>query len=86
MEKKLIHFTAVWCRPCKAMEPVIKMFIDENPDVIYEKVDIDEDPAKALEYKIMSVPTFISYQDNNVTNIVSGAMPKSKLEEMFKNG
>tara|TARA_R110002167_G_scaffold3485_1_gene17031 strand:- start:929 stop:1060 length:132 start_codon:yes stop_codon:yes gene_type:complete len=39
---KLLHFTATWCGPCKLMAPMVKEVMRNNPDIEYEKVDIDE--------------------------------------------
>lgn len=77
---KLIHFTAEWCQPCKMMKPIISQVIDENPSIEYVAIDIDENPETAKDYGIMSVPSFISLDDNNnVIQRAVGAMPKAEF-------
>lgn len=78
---KLLHFTAEWCQPCKMMKPVIAEIIEENPDLEYVAVDIDNNKDLALQYDVMGVPTFIIEQDDIITNRVSGAMTKGKFVE-----
>jgi thioredoxin 1 len=76
---KLIHFTAEWCGPCKMMKPVIAEIVEENPDIEYVAVDIDNNRDLALQYDVMGVPTFIIEQDDVITNRFSGAMTKGKF-------
>ncbi len=78
---KLLHFTAEWCEPCKMMKPVIAEIIEENPDLEYVAVDIDNNRDLALQYDVMGVPTFIIEQDDKITNRISGAMTKGKFVE-----
>lgn len=83
--KKLIHFTAEWCGPCRAMKPIIEKFIEENPDVEYERIDVDINLDKVSEYSILSVPTFVAECDNERIDLVKGAVPKARIEKMFEN-
>lgn len=77
---RLMHFTAEWCQPCKMMKPIIDQVIDENPSIEYIAIDIDENPETAADYGIMSVPSFISLDDdNNVIQRAVGAMPKAEF-------
>lgn len=83
MSKKLVHFTAEWCGPCKAMKPIIGQFREQNPDVEYRLVDIDQEPEFAKLNGVMGVPTFISYVDGKQHTSHTGAMPLAKLKQMF---
>jgi thioredoxin 1 len=83
--KKLLHFTAEWCTPCKAMKPIIASFLEENSDIEYEQIDVDKSPDMAKEYGILSVPTFIAFYENERVESIKGAVPKSRLETLFKN-
>lgn len=83
MNKKLLHFTAEWCKPCKAMKPIIGQFIEQNPEVDYVLIDVDNEPDVAKAHGIMSVPTFISYVDDRQHTSHTGAMPLAKLKKMF---
>jgi thioredoxin 1 len=77
---KLLHFTADWCQPCKMMKPIIDQVLQENTGVEYISIDIDTNPETARDHGVMSVPTFITLDDNdNVIQMVAGAMPKAEF-------
>ena len=60
----MVDFYADWCEPCKWALPVIDVVIEHfKGKVLLEKINIDESPEIASEYKIMSVPTFILFKD-----------------------
>ena len=79
----LLHFTAEWCGPCKAMKPVIEDYISNNADVDYKTVDIDQDQETPATYNVMAVPTFIILNDNEELRRQTGAMPKQAFQEFM---
>ena len=81
--KELLHFTAVWCNPCKQMAPVIDRFINDNPDIKYTKVDVDEQVDLVKEYRIQSVPTFIALIDGEYYKMLGGVKPESVIRSIF---
>jgi|LauGreDrversion4_2_1035121.scaffolds.fasta_scaffold69428_2 thioredoxin 1 len=83
--KKLLHFTAEWCTPCKAMKPVIASFLEDNPEMEYEQIDVDKNPDMTKEHSILSVPTFIAFYDGERIGSIGGAVPKARLEALFTN-
>lgn len=85
--KELIHFTADWCQPCKNMEPIIKEFIEENPDIKYSMVNIEKDKEVfeyyLKKYNIMSVPTFLGMVDGNLIDGHVGVASKFVLKSLI---
>lgn len=81
--KELIHFTAEWCQPCKAMMPVITQFRDKHPDITYTKIDIDENPDAAKFFGIMGVPTFVSQIEGLNHDRRTGRSSLFQLEALF---
>lgn len=56
----LIDFGAVWCGPCKMIEPYVEKLASNWKDkVVVVKVDVDESPNLAMQYQVMGVPTLI---------------------------
>ena len=77
----LVDFWAEWCGPCHAIAPVLDQIAEEREDLKIVKLNIDEQPAVAQRYGVMSIPTLILFKDGAPAAAAVGAMPKSMLEE-----
>ena len=82
-EKTVVDFYATWCGPCKMLGPVFEEVAKES-DIQFVKVDIDDHEELCREYKVMSVPTLILFE--NVKEVIRniGFIPKDKLIEFIK--
>jgi thioredoxin 1 len=81
--KELLHFSATWCQPCKAMEPTIAKFISNNVNVNYRKLDADINVEMFQEYGITGVPAFIAIKDGEVIASHKGIATEEKLGSLF---
>lgn len=81
---ELLHFTADWCNPCKRMEPVIQEFLAENPEIVYTKIDVDNESAKAQKHGVMGIPTFIATDGEFEKSRATGTIPKAELKSLFE--
>jgi thioredoxin 1 len=77
----LVDFWAEWCGPCHAIAPVLDQIAQERSDLKVVKLNIDEQPAIAQRYGVMSIPTLILFKDGEPAAAAVGAMPKTMLEE-----
>lgn len=80
----LIEFTADWCGPCKQIAPEVEAFAEEmrgKANVV--KIDIDRAPALARELRVKSVPTFMVFAEQRITDVAVGAIGKKKMREMI---
>ena len=77
----LVDFWAEWCGPCHAIAPVLDQIAEERSDLKVVKLNIDEEPAVAQRYGVMSIPTLILFKDGEPAAAAVGAMPKSMLEQ-----
>lgn len=76
----LVDFWASWCGPCKMMSPIVEEIANEvEGKAKVCKVNIDEEQGLAMQYSIMSIPTFLIFKDGKVVNTVVGVQDKQKL-------
>jgi thioredoxin 1 len=76
----LVDFWAEWCGPCKMVAPVLEEIATEHADKItVVKVNIDENPQVARDYKILSIPTMSVFKGGEVVKSIVGAKPKAAL-------
>jgi thioredoxin 1 len=80
----LVDFTAVWCQPCKMLEPFVKQLAEEWGDrVKVLKLDVDDSPQVAQDYDVMGVPTLILFKSGKAVERVTGFQPKDRLANRF---
>ena len=80
----MVDFTAVWCGPCKMLDPVVKQLAqDWDGKVKVVKLDIDNNPNIAMQYQIMSVPTLMLFVNGKPVQRLTGYQPKDRILAKF---
>ena len=80
----LVDFTAPWCNPCKMLDPIVEDLAGEwNGQVKVYKLNIDDNPNLAIQYRVMSVPTLMLFKNGQPVERVSGYQPKERLSKKF---
>ncbi|WMX46086.1 thioredoxin [Streptomyces roseicoloratus] len=75
----LVDFWAEWCGPCRQIAPSLEAIATEHDEITIVKLNIDENPATAAKYGVMSIPTLNVYQGGEVVKTIVGAKPKAAL-------
>jgi thioredoxin 1 len=76
----IVDFWAEWCGPCRAVAPVLDQIASERDDVRIVKVNVDDEPALAQRYGILSIPTIVLFKGGEPQAAAVGAQPKQMLE------
>ena len=79
----LVDFWATWCMPCKMLAPVIDELAAEADGYKVGKIDVDQEPELARQYRVMSIPTFLVFKDGEVVKRDMGVMSKDELEGLI---
>ena len=79
----LVDFWASWCGPCRMLAPVVEEIAAEHPEVKVCKVNVDDEPALAGQFGIMSIPTLLVFRDGKVVNSSVGVRPKEQIAAML---
>ena len=80
--KVLVDFYADWCGPCKMIAPILDE-ISNDFDII--KVNVDKHPSIAQQYKVMSIPTLIVFNEGEVVTTKVGFLPKEEIIKLMED-
>ena len=83
-EPVLVDFSAVWCGPCKMLDPIVKQLAgDWDGKVKVVKIDADANPNILMQYSVLGIPTLLFFKGGEIKERITGYMPKDKLVAKF---
>jgi len=80
----IVDYWAPWCGPCRGFAPVFEAVAEANPDVVFAKVNTDEEQEIAQHFQIRSIPTLMVFKEQVVVFSQAGALPKGPLEQVVE--
>jgi len=79
----LVDWWADWCGPCKMFAPTFEASSEKHPDVVFGKIDTEDQPELSAEAGIQSIPTLMAFRDGILLYSQPGALPPAALEEII---
>ena len=82
----LVDLWAVWCGPCKMIEPSVAEIATEYAGQLkVGKLNVDENPQIATKYGVRSIPTLLLFQNGELKDQLIGAVPKKQIVTKIDN-
>jgi thioredoxin len=82
----LVDFWAPWCGPCKGFAPVFEASSEKHTDIVFGKVNTDDEQDLAASFNIRSIPTLMFFREKVILFSQAGALPGSALEQVITQG
>jgi len=80
----IVDFWAPWCGPCRAFAPVFEASSDKYPDVVFGKVNTEEERDLAASFGIRSIPTLMVLREKVILFAEAGALRAPQLEALIE--
>jgi thioredoxin 1 len=80
----LIDWWAPWCGPCRAFAPVYEKVAEANPDVVFAKINTEEEQELSAAFNIRSIPTLMIFRDKVLLFAQAGSLPQNLLEDILR--
>jgi thioredoxin 1 len=79
-----IDFWAQWCPPCRAFAPVFEAAAQKHPDIVFGKVNTEEQPGLGAAFEIQAIPTLAVFREGVLLFAEAGAIPANALEQLIQ--
>jgi thioredoxin 1 len=80
----IVDFWAPWCGPCRTFAPTFERVSEEHPDIVFAKVNTEEEHEIAAHFQIRSIPTLMMFRDQVIIFSQPGALPESMFKELIQ--
>jgi thioredoxin 1 len=80
----LVDFWATWCGPCKSFASVYEEAAKQYPDILFAKVNVEEEPELAADFNVRSIPTLLIIRQKVAIFCGAGALPAAALNDLIQ--
>src|SRR5205814_10547433 len=80
----VVDYWAPWCGPCRGFAPVFERVAEANPEVVFAKVNTDDEQEIAAHFQIRSIPTLMVFRDQVIVFAQPGALPQGSFEQVIE--
>ncbi len=78
-----VDFWASWCGPCKSFEPIYEAASEKYPEIVFAKINTEDEQDLAASFQIRSIPTLMIFREQIVLFSQAGMLPQSALEDLI---
>ena len=79
-----VDFWAPWCGPCKSFAPIYEVAASKHADMVFAKVNVDDEKELAAKYQIRSIPTLMAFRKQAVVFSQPSMLPAARLDEVIR--
>jgi thioredoxin 1 len=79
----IVDFWAPWCAPCRAFAPTFEQASEQHADVVFAKVNTEEEQEVAGAFNIRSIPTLMVFREKVILYAEAGSLPAQALEQVI---
>lgn len=80
----LVDFWAPWCGPCNMLSPLVEQLSEEHKEIKVCKINVDEEPDLAEQYKVMSIPMLLVFKNGEIAKKSVGVISKTEIENLIQ--
>ena len=78
----IVDFWAPWCAPCRSFAPTYEKVSDDFPDIVFAKVNTEDEQEIAINFQIRSIPTLMIFREKIIIYSEAGALPESGFRDL----
>ncbi|MES9869798.1 MAG: thioredoxin [Sedimenticola sp.] len=80
----IVDFWAPWCGPCRSFAPTYEKVAEDNPNIVFAKVNTEDEQEIAMHFQIRSIPTLMIFRENVIIFSQPGALPEGAFRDLVE--